>query len=90
MMLRTVEDGTASKIFNRYGKSLLKKISICGKTGSLSGDNPPGHYDWFIGFAPAEDPQIAFAAMIINQQRRMKGAFVAQEALKEFFRGKVN
>ena len=91
MMLRTVEDGTASKIFNRYGKSLLKKISICGKTGSLSGDNPPGHYDWFIGFAPAEDPQIAFAAMIINQQPlRMKGAFVAQEALKEFFRGKVN
>jgi cell division protein FtsI/penicillin-binding protein 2 len=91
MMLRTVEDGTASKIFHRYGKSLLKKISICGKTGSLSGDNPPGQYDWFIGFAPADDPQIAFAAMIINQQRwRMKGAFVAQEALKEFFRGKVN
>ena len=91
MMQRTVEDGTASKIFNRYGKSLLKKISICGKTGSLSGDNPPGQYDWFIGFAPADDPRIAFAAMIINQQRwRMKGAFVAQEALKDFFRGKLN
>ncbi len=89
MMLRTVEDGTASKIFNRYGKSLLKKISIGGKTGSLSGDNPPGQYDWFIGFAPADDPQIAFAAMIINQQGwRMKGAFVAQEALKDFFRRK--
>ncbi len=91
MMLRTVEDGTASKIFNRYGKNLLKRISICGKTGSLSGENPPGHYDWFIGFAPAEDPRIAFAAMIINQQRlRLKGALVAQEALKEFFRGKVD
>jgi len=75
MMQRTVEDGTASKIFHRYSKGLLEKISICGKTGSLSGDNPPGRYDWFIGFAPAEDPQIAFAAMIINQQRsRMKGA----------------
>ncbi|MBU1207267.1 MAG: penicillin-binding protein [Proteobacteria bacterium] len=91
MMQRTVEDGTASKIFHRYGKNLLKKVSICGKTGSLSGDNPPGQYDWFIGFAPAEDPQIAFAAMIINQERwKIKGAFVAQKALKEFFREKSN
>ncbi len=91
MMQRTVEDGTASKIFNRHRKSLLKKMAIGGKTGSLSGDNPPGIYDWFIGFAPAEDPQIAFAAMIINQQRgRIRGAFVAREALKEFFRGKIN
>ena len=86
MMLRTVEDGTASKTFNRYGKSLLKKMSICGKTGSLSGDNPPGLYDWFVGFAPADDPQIAFSAMVINHERwRIKGSFVAQEALKAFF-----
>jgi cell division protein FtsI/penicillin-binding protein 2 len=86
MMLRTVEDGTASRTFNRYGKSLLKKMSICGKTGSLSGDNPPGLYDWFVGFAPADHPRIAFSAMVINNDRwRIKGAFVVQEALKEFF-----
>ena len=89
MMLRTVEDGTASKTFNRYGKSLLQKMSICGKTGSLSGDNPPGLYDWFVGFAPADHPRIAFSAMVINNDRwRIKGAFVVQEALKEFFREK--
>jgi peptidoglycan glycosyltransferase len=91
MMLRTVEDGTASKIFHRHGKNLLKKMSICGKTGSLSGDNPPGLYDWFVGFAPGDAPQIAFAAMIVNQERsRMKGAFVVQEALKTFFREQIN
>ncbi len=87
MMLRTVEDGTAAKVFRRYGKPLLKKVSICGKTGSLSGNDPPGHYDWFIGFAPAENPQIAFAAMVVNQNNaRVKGAYVAQAALKTFFR----
>jgi len=87
MMLRTVEDGTASKIFRRHGKNLLKKMSICGKTGSLSGENPPGLYDWFVGFAPGDAPQIAFAAMVVNQERsRIKGAFVVQEALKTFFR----
>jgi len=91
MMLRTVEDGTASKIFHRYGKNLLKKMSICGKTGSLSGDNPPGLYDWFVGFAPGDAPQTAFAAMVVNQDRsKLKGAFVAQEALKTFFREQIN
>lgn len=90
MMLRTVEDGTASKIFHRYGRSLLKKMAVSGKTGSLSGLNPPGQYDWFVGFAPADQPQIAFAAMIINHDRwRVRGAFVAQEALKTFFRDQL-
>ena len=91
MMLRTVEDGTASKIFHRQGKNLLKKMSICGKTGSLSGDHPPGLYDWFVGFAPGDKPQIAFAAMVVNEERsRTKGAFVVQDALKTFFREQIN
>jgi penicillin-binding protein A len=91
MMRRTVEDGTASRTFQRYGKNLLKKVTVSGKTGSLSGDNPPGLYDWFVGFAPAEDPQIAFAAMAINHQRsKFRGVFLAQEALKTFFRNQLN
>ena len=90
MMLRTVEDGTASKIFHRYGRNLMKKMAVSGKTGSLSGVNPPGQYDWFVGFAPADQPQIAFAAMIINHDRwRVRAAFVAQEALKTFFRDQL-
>jgi penicillin-binding protein A len=91
MMLRTVEDGTASKIFHRYGKNLVKKMAVSGKTGSLSGLNPPGQYDWFVGFAPADQPRIAFAAMVINNNDRwrVRGAFVAQEALKTFFRDQL-
>lgn len=91
MMTRTVEDGTASRIFHRYAKPLMNRMTIGGKTGSLTGDNPPGKYDWFIGFAPAENPKIAFAAMMVNHDRsRLKGAFVAQEVLKTFFRDESN
>ncbi len=91
MMRRTVDDGTASHTFQRYGKDLLNKLTVSGKTGSLSGDNPPGFYDWFVGFAPAEDPQIAFSAMVVNDQRnKLRGAFVAQEALRVFFRDRSN
>jgi len=90
MMLRTVEDGTASKIFHRYGRNLMKKMAVSGKTGSLTGVNPPGQYDWFVGFAPADQPRIAFAAMVINHDRcRVRGVFVAQEALKTFFRDQL-
>jgi cell division protein FtsI/penicillin-binding protein 2 len=91
MMRRTVEDGTASQTFQRYGKDLLGKVTVSGKTGSLSGDNPPGLYDWFVGFAAAEDPQVAFSAMAINYHRyKFRGAFIAQEALKTYFRKQLN
>lgn len=87
MMIRTVEDGTAAKTFQPAGKKFLKNITVCGKTGHLSGTNPPGIYHWFIGFAPVENPQIAFAALIINQNgQRLKGTLLAREFLKEFFR----
>ncbi len=90
-MRRTVEDGTAAKTFHRYSKDLVQKILVSGKTGSLSGDNPPGSYDWFVGFAPADDPQIAFSTMIINHGGyRLRGVFVAQAALKIFFRDQLN
>ena len=64
---------------------------MSGKTGSLSGDNPPGLYDWFVGFATAEDPQVAFSAMVINYHRyKFRGAFIAQEALKTYFLKQLN
>lgn len=91
MMRRTVEDGTAAKTFHRYGKELVQRISIGGKTGSLTGDNPPGFYDWFVGFAPTDDPRIAFSAMVINHGgHRVRGVFIAQEALKTFFKDILN
>lgn len=91
MMRRTVEDGTAARTFQRYGKDLLNRVTVSGKTGSLSGDNPPGLYDWFVGFAAAEDPQVALSAMAINHHRyKFRGAFIAQEALKTYFRKQLN
>lgn len=91
MMIRTVEDGTAAKTFQPTEKKFFKKITICGKTGHLSGQNPPGLYDWFIGFAPVENPRIAFSALTINQNgQRVKGTILAREFLKEFFRDVSN
>jgi len=58
LMVGVANDGTASALSTALGQ-------LAGKTGTAEinveeGTNRP----WFIGFAPAEDPQIAVAAML--------------------------
>lgn len=86
MMQMTVTRGTSTKVFARNARRLWQDVRIAGKTGSLTGDNPPGMYEWFIGFAPAENPQIAVASLIVNHDLwHIKGTYVAQAVMKEFF-----
>ncbi len=86
MMVRTVTRGTSAKVFYRYARRLRREVGVAGKTGSLTGDDPPGKYEWFIGFAPVDDPQIAVASLVVNQELwHIKGTYVAQAVMKEFF-----
>lgn len=41
------------------------RVSIAGKTGSAQ-DPPRASHAWFVGFAPVENPQIAFAVFYQN------------------------
>jgi|GEM_PF-3756118 len=66
MMRETVTSGTAKGQFQRLLKGELADLAVAGKTGTLNGQNPEGLYNWFVGFAPAEDPQVAFAALVID------------------------
>lgn len=85
MMTATVANGTGTKVFKRYAKKLTNTVSVAGKTGSLSGDDPPGRYEWFIGFAPQDNPKIAVASLVVNkgQMWHIKGAYAAAAAMKE-------
>ncbi len=86
MMVKTVTRGTSSKVFQRYARKLSREVGVAGKTGSLTGDDPPGRYEWFIGFAPLEDPKIAVAGLIVNHDLwHIKGTYVAQAVMKDFF-----
>ncbi len=59
--------GTAKSAFrDEQGRPLLGKVRVSGKTGRLSGKNPDGRYEWFIGVAPAERPTIAIATVVVN------------------------
>ena len=85
MMETTVTQGTARKAFRRQRGS-LRQVSVAGKTGSLNELGPYRDYSWFIGFAPVDDPQIAVAAMVMNDRVwRVKASLVAHEALEAWF-----
>ncbi|HXG45692.1 MAG TPA: penicillin-binding protein 2 [Gemmatimonadales bacterium] len=54
-LIQVVERGTAAR-------SRLKEFSVAGKTGTAQ--NPHGKdHGWFIGFAPAESPEIVIGAI---------------------------
>jgi penicillin-binding protein A len=61
------ERGTARRAFrNKRGEPLLGDVAVAGKTGTLSGEDPKGLYQWFVGVAPAEEPRIAIAALVVH------------------------
>jgi peptidoglycan glycosyltransferase len=56
-----------SVVANGSGRAArLPGIEVAGKTGTaqVSADVPD--HNWFMGFAPADDPQIAVAVFVAN------------------------
>ncbi|WP_224984665.1 penicillin-binding transpeptidase domain-containing protein [Geomonas agri] len=88
MLATTVESGTSRRAFHdRRGRRMLASVRIAAKTGSIDGSDPAGHYSWFAAYAPMEDPQIALAALVINENKwRIKATSVGEQALEAFFR----
>ncbi|WP_293787304.1 penicillin-binding protein 2 [uncultured Aeromicrobium sp.] len=57
MMVSVVDSGTG-------GPAAIPGVQVGGKTGTAesAADRPP--YAWFVGFAPADDPQVAVAVLV--------------------------
>ncbi len=86
MMTRTVTDGTShSAFYDSKGRPFLPGISVAGKTGSLSSEQPYRHYSWWVGFAPEHNPEIALAVLVVNTPKwRIKASYAAREALRHY------
>jgi cell division protein FtsI/penicillin-binding protein 2 len=86
-LVDTTVRGTARRAFRtRGGRPLLQGIPVSGKTGSLNGSDPKGHYEWFIGVAPAGDPKLAVATLAVQGPRWWWSASqLAAEVLRSAF-----
>ncbi len=89
MMRTTVTEGTARRVFRR-APAPLREIAIAGKTGSLADREPFRDYSWFIGFAPADRPQVVVASVVVNGRLwRVRAPQVARDALEAYFSTRV-
>jgi cell division protein FtsI/penicillin-binding protein 2 len=87
MLTDTTLKGTARSAFRkRNGKPMLGPVKVAGKTGSLSGTDPKGRYEWFAGVAPADQPEIAVAVLLVQGHQWWRSASqIAAEVLQGVF-----
>jgi cell division protein FtsI/penicillin-binding protein 2 len=97
MMELTTAMGTGKSSFvDGRGRAFLP-FAVAGKTGSLNfregrNLNPPAGgldagnylaYSWFVGYAPADRPEVAFAVLLGNPARwKVKATYVARRLLE--------
>lgn len=87
LMEETILSGTSRKTFRSLVKNRnFREISMGGKTGHLTGDNPRGRVDWFVGYASDEDKRIAIAALTVNKEFwTVKSSHLGQTLFKSYF-----
>jgi cell division protein FtsI/penicillin-binding protein 2 len=85
MMRETVARGTALRAFARPPRE-LRGVTVAGKTGSLNEQRPFLDHTWFVGYAPADEPQVVVASVVVNGPLwRVRAPWVAREALAAYF-----
>jgi cell division protein FtsI/penicillin-binding protein 2 len=87
MMSETLVTGTSRKTFrNLIRNKKYQQIEMGGKTGHLTGDNPQGRVDWFVGYASDGDRHIAIAALTVNKKFwTVKSSHLGQTLFKKYF-----
>lgn len=87
MMRETVANGSAFKSFHdAQGRPYIPGVAVAGKTGTLTDYKQNRYYTWFVGFAPAEAPEVAISALVVNTPEwQIKAPQLAREVLRAYF-----
>jgi cell division protein FtsI/penicillin-binding protein 2 len=90
MMRETVANGSAFKSFHdAQGRPYIPGVAVAGKTGTLTDYKQNRYYTWFVGFAPAEAPEVAISALVVNTPEwQIKAPQLAREVLRAYFEKK--
>jgi len=87
MMSHTVSDGSARVAFHdNKGRAYLPGVGVAGKTGTLARSASEQTFTWFVGFAPADQPEVAVATLVVNTPTwHIKAPDLARDALRAYF-----
>lgn len=91
LMRETVLTGTSKRSFKGFFKKNFSMLSVGGKTGSLTGYDPRGKYDWFVGYAGWGSRRFAVAALTIHEKYwRVKSSYLARRAIESYFKDTIH
>ena len=67
--IKIIKQGMKEVVQHQYGtgqKARVKNVLVSGKTGTIQMGTPSNriHHAWFTGFAPSDDPEIAFVILV--------------------------
>lgn len=87
LMQETVHHGTSKSSFRGFFKKSFSFLDVGGKTGSLTGLDPQGKYDWFVGYADSGTTRLAVAALTIHEKQwRVRSSYLARRAIESYFK----
>ncbi len=88
MMRMTINNGTARRGFRGYQQdSILSTLDLGGKTGSLTGKNPMGKNEWFVGYAKDKEESLAIGIVIVNKKFwKIKPSELAKTLIRHHFK----
>lgn len=88
LMENTITNGTSRKSFRPLAKNRrFHELELGGKTGSITGKNPAGKVDWFVGYAIGEKSKLAIAAITVNVDYwTVKSSYLAQRMIQKHFK----
>lgn len=89
-MAATISYGTCSRAFRGYRRdSVLSKLLIGGKTGSINNKTDELHYDWFVGFCAEKKGtrKLALAVLVVHDKLlRARAPEFARLAMRYYFK----
>ena len=89
LMVATIRSGTCKKVFKGYQKdSILSRLNIGGKSGSINSRIKNQRHDWFVGFAEEKDGSEKLVISIVvthNKYIGKRAARYARIAIRHYF-----
>lgn len=88
LMEQTVLAGTSRKSFRSIVRDRkFSDVEMGGKTGHLTGNNPRGRVDWFVGYAMDDENRVAVAAITVSKEYwTVKSAHLGQSMFRTYFK----
>jgi cell division protein FtsI/penicillin-binding protein 2 len=89
LMSETIDSGTGRKAFRGYTKdSVLSKLDLGGKTGTIDNHSHDVRYDWFVGFGSDKHAEETIVASVVVAHEKYIGVRAGQYArmlIREYF-----